>query len=198
MLLRILMIAAIVFSIDQASLYAEGTQVLEKVVSSARSEAARLTVIGSIRAKIMDRKDIKSRYIRVRFDGKTLQLAGFVQSTNIAADVEQIARTVVQTGTIETYWKIEKTLKEHEPYKTHVEEQAADFAIWAKVKASLASPDVRPLLKNTDVQAVDVDHGNVIVYLIAAAPTGEASLDPHIQDISGVKSLSYRVLKTFQ
>ena len=196
MTLRILLALAIAVLV-QCSRAAGESDALSDAWTATKQEAKRLAVIGQIRATLIDRKDVKSRYVRVRFDGKNLQLAGFVQSTNMIAIIEQAAREVAKPERVETFWAIQDNLQDHDPYKTFVEEQTSDFGIWLKVKASLASPDVRPLLKNAVVQAVDVDHGKVTLYLIVDAPPAEIDLAPHIKGISGVKGYECRLAKTY-
>lgn len=59
-------------------------------------EGRNVLVIGKIKAAYADRKDIPGRLIRVRYDGKTLQLAGFVPSKEVGDAAERIARKVAR------------------------------------------------------------------------------------------------------
>ncbi len=196
-LMRILLMMFAILGCGSVISWAGDTDLVGQTLNKARFEAKRLAVIGEIRARLVDRKDIKERYVRVRFDGKTLQLAAFVQSTNVAAEIETIARGVAKPEKLETYWSVIDGLRDRDPYKTYVGEQASDAGIWIKVKASLANTDVRPSLTNVHVQAVDVDHGNVTVYLIEDAPTEGIDLSPHIKNIDGVTNYQSRELKAF-
>jgi hypothetical protein len=174
---------------------ANGSEQLAEIGTKIADETRRLTVIGEIKAKFVDNKDIKSRYIRVQYDGKQLHLAGFVQSTNVIAAIERIGHEAAPGKTFNSHWQIAEGLSDHDPYNTYVGEQATDFTIWLKVKAALLSPNVQPLLKTTHVQAIDVHEGHVKAYLIADSPPDTVNLEPHIKNINGVKSVTVLVLK---
>lgn len=173
------------------------SETLSNTWSRTKSEAHRLAVLGEIKASLLDHKDIKSRYIRVHFNGQTLEIAGFAPDTNTTAAVERIAKTIAAPEATKVFWSVTDGLQAGEPYATYVEERAADLGVWAKVKASLASPHVRALLKHADVQAVDVNHGAVVVYLIADAPPIDIDLATHVTGISGVKSYKCQVLRAY-
>lgn len=162
-----------------------------------KDEGKRASVIARVKTAYADRKDIPGRYIRVRFDGHTLQLAGFVPSKDIAKAAEDVARQVVQPESIQTFWCVEDSLSTSEPYKTYVGEQAQDAVLKGKVLTSLNSPDVRPQLANAEIALVDVTHGNVVVYVIADAPPAEVDLEPHVKPIPGVVGFQCKVLKAY-
>jgi len=173
------------------------SETLSNTWSRTKSEAHRLAVLGEIKAFLLDHKDIKSRYIRVHFNGQTLQIAGFAPDTNTTATVERIAKTIAAPDATKVYWSVTDGLQAGEPYATYVEERASDLAVWAKVKAALASPDIRALLKHADVQAVDVNHGAVVVYLITDAPPYEIDISAHVTRIAGVRNYRCQVLKAY-
>ena len=64
------------------------SSVASNIVEKARQGA----VVAQVKAALMDRKDIRSRYIRVRYDGKTIQLAGLVQDKKQGELVVEIAK----------------------------------------------------------------------------------------------------------
>jgi hypothetical protein len=163
------------------------------IVESARQQA----VIAQVKAALMDRKDIRSRYIRVSYDGTTIQLAGFVKDHKQGEKVAGIAKRQEESAVVETFWSYEKDLEERAPYKTRLGEQAADAELWVKVRASLCGPDVRGILKNAEVQAVDVRHGKVRVFLILDGPPDDIDISPHVTTISGVKDFSSRTVKAY-
>jgi len=158
-------------------------------------EWGRQEVITSrIRAALADRKDIRSRYIRVRYDGETVQLAGFATNATQAVTAEGIARRVAPGAVVQEFWTFEPDLEEQDAYMTRIGEQAADAEIWARVQIALRSPAVRPLLANVDVQAVDVRHGKVRIYLILDKAGAEIDLAPHLRSIPGVTKVSVRTV----
>ncbi|MEI6809245.1 MAG: hypothetical protein WCN95_11045 [bacterium] len=154
-------------------------------------------VIGKIKAAYADRKDIAGRYIRVRFDGHVLQLAGFVKNKENAKAAEEIAQSIAKAETVQTFWAFDEAIDNREPYKTHAGEQTEDGILWAKVMASLNSPDVQPQLKNAEIHLVNVNHGSVTVYIIADAPPDEFNLEPHVKPIPGVIQFSCKTAKTY-
>lgn len=162
-----------------------------------KDEGKRAMVVGRVKAAFADRKDIPGRYIRVRFDGHTLQLAGFVPSKDIAKAAEDVARQVAQPESLQTFWSVEDSMLTAEPYKTYVGEQAQDAVVKGKVMTSLNSPDVRPQFATAEIVQVDVTRGKVVVYVIADAPPSEFDLDPHVKPISGVVDFRGKVLKAY-
>lgn len=162
----------------------------ERLLEQGRQEL----LAARIRTTLADRKDLRSRYIRVRFDGKTVHLAGFVTNTTQSLTAEDIARRIAPDAAVVGFWAFEPDLDERDAYMTRVGEQAADAEIWARVQVALRSPTVRSLLTDADVQAVDVRHGNVRLYLIADTPDGLIDLAPHIRPIPGVTDFSQRTV----
>ena len=59
--------------------------------------------------------------------------------------------------------------------------------IKSKAIASLASPDVTPQFKNAEILHSDVNHGNVVVYIVADAPPVESYVNPHVTPIQGAR-----------
>lgn len=154
-------------------------------------------VVAQIKAALMDRKDIRSRYIRVRYDGKTIQLAGFVKDAKQGELVAEIAKRQEDAADVAAFWTYEKELEERDPYKTRVSEQASDAEIWAKVRTSLFSPAAKAVLERADVQAVDVRHGKVRVFLILDGPPDDMDITLFVKPISGVsEALAFKV-KTY-
>lgn len=145
-----------------------------------------------------DRKDIMARFIRVRFDGETVQLAGFVQSEDAAKNAAGIAARTARSEKVQTYLQVEASVTNVETYPTHVGEQSEDALTKALVLTSLASPDVKPQFRNAEIQHVTVAHGQVTVYIIADAPPAEFNLSPHVTPIDGVKGLTVHVDKAYQ
>jgi osmotically-inducible protein OsmY len=176
---------------------ADGSDKLAEIGAKVADETRRLAKISEIKARLIDNKEVKARYIRVQYDGSKLQLAGFVPSTNVIATIEQIGRMATPQKEFESYWQVAEGLIDHDPHTTVMSEQASDAAVWLKVKAALYSPNVLPLLKGIHVQALDVRSGNVTVYMIADAPPGEFDPGPHIKNIAGVKSSSTFTIKAF-
>ena len=164
--------------------------ICEKIVQRSRQEIAS----ARIRAALADRRDIRSRYIRVRCDGETVDLAGFVTDTAQAATAEEIARRVASDAVVHGFWAFEPDLDERDAYMTRIGEQAADAKIWARVQVALRGPDVRPLLADADVQAVVIRHGKVRVYLILDKAGIEIDLVPHLRSITGVTDVSIRTV----
>ena len=191
-------IGCLIVLLSQAvGVMADGADQLAEIGAKIADETHRIAVIGEIKAKFVDNKGIKARYIRVQYDGTKLQLAGFVPTSAVIADVERIGREAAPQKKFESYWQVKEGLLDHDPYSTYVGEQASDFSIWLKVKATLLSPNVQPLLKATHVQAIDVHSGKVTIYLIADAPPGDIDLGPHIKNINGVKSVTVFTLKAY-
>jgi hypothetical protein len=155
-------------------------------------------VVARIAAALIDRKDLHSRYIRVRYDGRKIQLAGFLANESQSKLVEQIAETHGGSTTVTTHWSYEKDLEKRDPYMTQLSEQAIDAKIWANVHASLRSPAARGLLASADVLAVDVRHGKVRVFLVLDGPPDNIDISPHVVTIPGVKGFSCRVTRTYE
>jgi osmotically-inducible protein OsmY len=166
------------------------------VASNLVEKARQGAVVAQVKAALMDRKDIRSRYIRVRYDGKRIQLAGFVKDAKQGKQVAEIAKQQEASASVVTFWSYEKDLEDRDPYKTHVGEQASDAEIWVKVRAALCSPAAKTILQHADVQAVDVRHGKVRVFLIVDGPPEDIDLSPHIKPIHGVTEFSCRTVKT--
>ncbi len=159
-----------------------------------REETRRLTTITEIRARMADRKNIASRYIRVRYDGENLQLAGFVTAAAQANQVESLVRGMAPDADVTGFWSFEPDLDEQDAYMTRIGEQATDAEIWARIQVALRGAAVRPLLADADVQAVDVRHGKVRVYLILDKAGIEVDLAPHFRSIPGVTDVSIRTV----
>lgn len=155
-------------------------------------------IIGKIKAAYADRKDISGRHIRIHFDGTTLQLAGFAPSAEVAKDAEEIAVRIAQPEKKQVFWRIDASVSNPEPYRTHIGEQSEDALVKTRVLASLAAPDVKPQFNDAEIQHVDVNHGQVVVYVIADTPPARFDLGPHISPIEGVKGWSAIVLKAYE
>ncbi len=150
-----------------------------------------------IRSALADRKDIRSRYIRVRYDGETIHLAGFAKDAEQAAEVERIVHSIVPEAGRQSFWSFEPDLDERDAYMTRIGEQAADAEIWARIQVTLRGPAVRALLAEADVQAVDVRHGKVRIFLIAESTKGLVDLAPHLNPIQGIIDVSQRTVNAF-
>lgn len=170
---------------------------LSSAAQSLVEKARQGAVVAQVKAALMDRKDIRSRYIRVRYDGKTFNLAGFVADKKQGELVAEIAKRHDEKASVVTFWSYEKDLEERDPYRTRVGEQASDAEIWAKVRASLCSPAAQAVLKNADVQAVDVRHGKVRVFLILDGPPEDLDIAPYVKPISGVAEVDVLKVKTY-
>lgn len=163
-----------------------------------KDEGRRALVIGKIKAAYADRKDIAGRYIRVRFDGKLLQLAGFVPDMETAKKAEALAREIANIEKTETFWELDEDIRNRPPYNTHFTEQAHDALLKGKVLLSLAAPDVTSQLTNAEIIEVDVTNGKVTVYLIADAPLpSDFNLEPHIKPITGVSEVRTCLVCTY-
>jgi osmotically-inducible protein OsmY len=176
---------------------ADGSDKLAEMRTKVAEETRRLAKISEIKAKLIDNKEIKARYIRVQYDGNKVLLAGFVQNTNVVAEIERIARAVTPQKQFESYWQVAEGLIDQTSYSTYAGQQSSDVAVWMKVTAALYSPNVLPLLRKTHVQAIDVRSGHVTVYLIASAPPGDFDPTPHIKNIEDVKGTSFFTIKAF-
>lgn len=166
-------------------------------LTSIKEDSKRLLAIAKVKAAFADRRDIPGRYIRVRFDGRVLQLAGFVPNKEIAKAAEEVARTAVAPESVKTFWEIDEDIDNREPRKTYVGEQASDLAVYAKVLASLNGPDVRPLLKNAETVHVNVHQGKVTIYIILDAPPDIVDLSPHVATIEGVTGVTCKTVRTY-
>lgn len=156
-----------------------------------QEDGKRALIVGRIKAAFADRKDISGRYIRVRHDGKAVQLAGFVPDEETAKKAEAVAKEIAAPAEVVCFWKIDKELRNKPPYKTHVGEQTQDMILKSKILLSLAAPDVTSQLTKAEIIEVDVQQGNVTVYLVADAPLPEGfDLAPHIKPIPGVLMLT--------
>lgn len=170
---------------------------ISSVASNIVEKARQGAVVAQVKAALMDRKDIRSRYMRVRYDGKTIQLAGFVRDEKQGDLVVEIAKRQEEKAEVVTFWSYEKDLEERDPYKTRVGEQAADAEVWAKVRGSLCSPAAKAVLEHADVQVVDVRHGKVRVFMILDGPPEDIDITPYVKPIPGVVDVSFRTVKTF-
>lgn len=150
-----------------------------------------------IRAALADRKDIRSRYIRVQHDGNVITLAGFVKNAAQGILTEGIARRIAPAAEIRGFWSYDPDLDERDAYMTRIREQAADAEIWTRVQMAIRAPAIRALLAAADIQAVDVRHGKVRVYVIADSPKGLVDLAPHLRPIQGVVEVSQRTVRTY-
>lgn len=175
----------------------EGASNSSNLWGKVKEEGKRAVVIGKIRAAFADRKDIPGRYIRVRFDGKVVQLAGFVPNKEIAKAAEDVAASVARPDSVQTFWSIDEAIDNRDAYKTYAGEQAGDVAVKAKVLASLNGPDVQPQLKNAAIIHVNVNHGKVTVYIVADAAPDRFDLEPHIKPIAGVTAFACKVVKAY-
>lgn len=163
------------------------------MASTLVEKARQGAVIVQIKASLMDHKDIRSRYIRVRYDGKTVQLAGFVQSKKQGELAVEIAKQQGEKSEVITCWSYEKDLNERNPYKTRVREQVSDAEIWRKVCASLSSPAAKSILAHADVR-----HGIVRVFLILDGPPENPDITPYVKPISGVVDLNVLAVKVYE
>ena len=162
-----------------------------------REESKRAFVVGKVKAAFADRKDIPGRYIRVRFDGHILQLAGFLPNKDVAKAAEALAREVGKPDTVQTFWAFDEAIDNRDAYKTFVGEQTSDIALDAKVLASVNGPAVRPQFKHAEIVHVNVNHGTVTVYIVADAAPDTFTLDPYVTPIPGVTEFHYRVVKAY-
>jgi hypothetical protein len=181
-----------------ATIAEESNSAPASVFSKALAGGKHTLIVGKIKAAFADRKDVIGRYIRVHYDGTTLQMAGFVQSAEASKAAEEIATRISKSGSVQSYWQIEPSVTNSEPYATHVGEQSEDALTKARVLASLAAPDVRPQFHNAEIQHVTVSHGHVSIYVIADATPAQFDLAPHIVPIEGVKGWSCHMLKAYQ
>lgn len=180
-------------SAEDSGVQGNGTPLHERMLTRSRYEM----IAVRIRASFADRKDIRSRYIRVRFDGQTVQLAGFVKDAAQAATAEAIARKIAPGASIIGFWQFESDLDEREAYMTRIAEQAADAEIWARIQVTLRSPAIRPILADADIQAVDVRHGKVRLFVIAESERGIIDLTPYLSSTAGVAEVSQSTVKAY-
>lgn len=192
-------LSLVILVICSASLWAQNdaAQGLSNMFHAAKEEGSRAFAIAKIKAAYADRKDIPGRYIRVRFDGKTLQLAGFVPNDEVGTNAIEIARNIAKPVHVQTFLTVDTSVPTKDAYMTYLGEQGRDQFLKAKVVASLAGPAVRPQLKHADVVHVGVDHGNVIIYIVADAEPVTFELDPYVKPIEGVQSMKVVVVKAF-
>ena len=61
----------------------------------------------------------------------------------------------------------------------------------------MCSPAAKELLKHADLQAVDVRHGKVRVFLIVDALPLEIDISQHVKTIAGVADFSSRTVQAF-
>lgn len=163
-----------------------------------KEDGRRAFVAGKIKAAFADRKDIAGRFIRVRFDGETLHLAGFVPNKETARAAETLSCDIAKTDKISAHWETDPDLQGPVAYRTYVSEQTEDGLIKSKVLVSLAGPAVTPQLTGSEVLEVTVAHGKVVVYLVADAPLPrDFDLTPYIKPITGVTDFRLAVVKTF-
>lgn len=162
--------------------------------SRVKDEGARALVAAKVKAALVDRKDIPSRYIRIRFDGRALQLAGFVPNRQVAEDAEALARKVAEPVSLQAFWSFDETIGSG---KTFIGERAGDLSLTAKVLASLHAPDVRPQFKHAEIVHVNVNDGKVTIYIVADAAPGTFDLAPHVLPIPGVTEVLCQIVKTF-
>lgn len=188
-------VALLLFIWQSISGYADDSKQLQR--PDLAEMARRGLVVVQIRAALMDRKDIRSRYIRVRFDGKTIELAGFVKNLQQGKQVVEIAQAQESEAEVKAYWLYEEDLEEHDPYKTRVQEQKKDAEIWLKIQLSLCSPAGSATLGNSKVQAVDVRKGEVRVFLILDSPQEDLDITPFIKPLYGVTKITVFTLETF-
>lgn len=193
----VMVLSTVCLSVVFAAPQIQADDTLSSAASSFVEKARQGAVIAQVKAALMDRKDIRSRYIRVQYDGKTIHLAGFVTDKKQGELVAEIAKRQDGNATVTASWSYEKDLEERDPYKTRVGEQAADAEIWAKVRTSLCSPAAQGVLKNADVQAVDVRHGKVRVFVILDGPPEDLDLTPYVKPISGVTDVAVLKVKTY-
>jgi len=172
----------------------------EKLAAAAESterKARPVLLRTRVRFALADRKDISSRYIRVRHREGTLELAGFVPSLEQAGIIEKTAAELDDVSNIRSFWSVQYDLQERKPYKTRVGEQAADAALKAKILAALAKPRIQREMKSLSIQAIDVRHGEVRIYVVADAPSAETDLAKCLAGFRGITSIRCSVLKTY-
>lgn len=196
-MLTVLVGAACMFPLPAPAEEQNPAPTFSNAVQIVRDEGTRAFTIGQIKAAFMDRKDIPGRYIRVRFDGKTLQLAGFAPSEDAAKTAEKIARDIAKPETVQTFWGYDAAITNRGAYTTFFGELAEDGALKAKVLASLSGPAVRPQFSHAEIIHVSVHHGDVAVYIVADAPPGTFELDPFVKPIAGVTTFACRVVTTY-
>ena len=159
-------------------------------------DGAYALVVGKIKVAYADRKDIPGRLIRVRYDGTTVQLAGFVPSKDAGEEAARIAREIAKPEDVITHWTEDATIAADASYRTYVGEQTEDALLKAKVVASLNGPAVVPQFKKAEILHVQVARGAVVVYVVADEAT-KFDLDPYVKPIPGVTSLTIRVVNAF-
>lgn len=175
----------------------DSRQGISNMWNAAKEEGGRALTITKIKAAYADRKDIPGRYIRVRFDGKTLQLAGFVPTKDVETAVIDLATRIAKPQTVQKFLTVEPTVPTNVNYNTYLGEQSHDAILKAKILTSLAGPAVRPQLTHADIVHVGVDHGNVTIYIIADAEPSTFDLNPYVKPIPGVESVNVLVVKTY-
>lgn len=192
-------VTSLAILMGSTSLWAQNTPSSDfsNIWNVAKEEGSRALTIAKIKAAYADRKDIAGRYIRIRFDGKTLQLAGFVPNDDVGKNAIEIARNIAKPTSVQTYLTIDTSVPTKDAYMTYIGEQSRDQYLKAKVVASLAGPAVRPQLKHAEIVHVGVDHGNVIIYIVADAEPATFDLAPYVTPIEGVQSMKVAVVKTF-
>ncbi len=172
-------------------------QALSNMWNAAKEEGSRALTITKIKTAYADRRNIPGRYIRVKFDGKTLQLAGFVPNKEVETSAVQVAKDIAQPESINTFLCIDESVPAKDSYNTFLSEQSQDGILKVKVLTSLAGPAVRPQLKNADVVHVGVNHGNVIIYIVADVEPATFDLTPYVKPIPGVESVKVLVVRAF-
>ena len=176
----------------------ESTGTVESTWSRLKSNVHTAFVENRIRAAYADRKDIPGGYIRIRFEGGVLELAGFAPNGEVAGAAELIARDIAKPVSTRTFWTFDESLGTNAPsYNTYVGEQTEDVLLHAKVQASLHSPAATAQLPNAELLKIDVVQGVVTLYVVADAPPGAFNLDPYIKPIPGVVSYRCQVVKAY-
>ena len=195
---RKIVLSAICLSIVSMAVPSRADDSLSTMASTWVEKARHGAVVAQVKAALMDRKDIRTRYIRVRYDGRTRHLAGFVTDKKQGEQIAEIAQRQQEHAVLVTFWSYQNDLEDRDPYKTRMGEQASDAEIWAKVRASLFSPAAKGLLEHADVQAVDVRHGKVRVFLILDGPPEDLDITPYVKPIPGVKEVEVLKMKAYE
>jgi hypothetical protein len=192
-------VTSLAILIGSTSLWAQNnaSQDFSNIWNIAKEEGSRALTIAKIKAAYADRKDIAGRYIRIRFDGKTLQLAGFVPNGEVGSNAVEIAKAIANPKHVQTFLAIDTSVPIKDTYNTYLGDQSRDQYLKAKVLTSLAGPAVHPQLKHAEIVHVGVDHGNVIIYIVADAEPTTFELAPFVKPIEGVQSMKVIVVKTF-
>lgn len=159
----------------------------------------RAKVHASIAAWILDRRDLESRFIRIRWlSDDALEVTGFVPTHSAATALRDATARYAAPATTRVNLMLTPEITNKANRNTWVSEAADDLIIHGRIATALLSPAARPWLSHASLQVIVVREGRTTICIIEDGPLPDRvrRLRPHLA-VPGVKELKIFVLENF-